>query len=41
MADEILRNFAPYECVDTNLMGEAGVGVCILNSLVPLKVSLT
>ena len=41
VADGILRNSAPHECVDASPLGEDDVGVCILNSLLPLEVPLT
>ena len=41
VADGICRNSNPRECVDTNPLGLDDVGICILNSLLPLEVPVT
>ena len=41
VADDICKNSDPRECVDANPLGLHDVGVCILNSLLPLKVFAT
>ena len=38
VADGVLRNSNPTDCIDANPLGEEDVGVCILNSLHPLEV---
>ena len=41
VADGICRNSDPRDCVDANPLGPDDVGVCILNSLLPLEVPVT
>ena len=41
VANGICRNCDPCECVDANPLGPNDVGVCILNSLLPLEVPVT
>ena len=41
VADGICRNSDPSECVDAKPLGLHDVGVCILNSLLPLEVPAT
>ena len=41
VADGICRNSDPRECVHANSLGLHDVGVCILNSLLPLEVPAT
>ena len=38
---EICRNFDPRECMDANPLSVDDVGMCILNSLLPIDVPLT
>ena len=40
VANGICRNSDPCECVDANPLGLDDVGVCILNSSLPLEVPL-
>ena len=41
VANGICRNSDPRDCVDANPLGPDDVGVCILNSLLPLDVPVT
>ena len=41
VANGICRNSDPRDCVDANPLGLNDVGVCILNSLLPLEVHVT
>ena len=41
VADGICRNSNPRECVDANPLGLDDVGVCIMNSMLPLEVPAT
>jgi hypothetical protein len=41
VANGICRNSDPRDCVDVNSFGPDDVGVCILNSLLPLEVPVT
>jgi hypothetical protein len=41
VTNDICRNSDPRDCVDANPLGPDDVGVCILNSLVPLEVPVT
>lgn len=40
VVDGNFRNSDPYECADENPLDKVDVGVCILNSLLLLKVML-